>query len=360
MKIGFDAKRYFHNNSGLGNYSRDLVDTLVKQYPENRYFLFDASPSTLSLPANTIAAVPHGSHFMWRSYGIQTDIKLHGIDIYHGLSNELPFGKWPLNTKKVVTIHDVIFRKYPAHYALFDRKIYERKTRHALKVADRIVATSKSTAEDLKVLYGVDESRIQVIYQTCAEAHWKSYGADTLHSFAFNKRLPSRFILYVSSFQTRKNHLQLLKALKHSDRKDIQLVLAGRQGETYRTCLDYIEEHKLEKQVLIFNDLQNAELPLLYRCASSFIYPSMIEGFGIPLIEAACAGLPLAVNDIAVFRELAPKGTLMFEASETESLSKAMVQLNDMGKMNHSIYLERFKSSVAAEQMFALYQDCLK
>ena len=102
MNIGFDAKRYFHNKSGLGNYSRDLVNSLIKLHPDNKYYLFDPSPSTLNLPPNTIAAVPQNNSMFWRIKGIQKDIELHKIDVYHGLSNELPFGKWPEKTKKVV------------------------------------------------------------------------------------------------------------------------------------------------------------------------------------------------------------------------------------------------------------------
>ena len=357
MNIGFDAKRYFHNKSGLGNYSRDLVNSLIKLHPANKYYLFDPSPSTLNLPPNTIAAVPQHNSVFWRIKGIQKDIELHKIDIYHGLSNELPFGRWPEKTKKIVTIHDVIFRLFPTHYSVLDREIYHQKTKHAIKVADHVVATSQSTADDLVKLYGLQEDKLSVIYQTCGEGHWKSYSQDALISFAFNKRLPSKFALYVSSFQTRKNHLQLLKGLKASGLKDFNLVLAGKRGETLTQCHQYVLENGLSKQVLFLNDLQNAELPLLYRCASSFIYPSMVEGFGIPLIEAACAGLPLAVNDISVFRELAPVGALKFNASDEISIADTILHLSKMEKLDYSNYLEKFKTEYATEKMYALYSS---
>ena len=355
MNIGFDAKRYFHNNSGLGNYSRDLVNSLIKLQPSNKYYLFDPSPSTLNLPPNTIAAVPQHNSIFWRIKGIQKDIEMHKIDLYHGLSNELPFGKWPEKTKKIVTIHDIIFRLYPNHYSVLDREIYHQKTKHAIKIADHVVATSQSTADDLLNHYGVQEEKLSVVYQTCGEGHWKSYSQDALNSFAFNKRLPSKFALYVSSFQTRKNHLQLLKGLKESGLKDFNLVLAGKKGETLIACHQYIIENGLGKQVIILNDLQNSELPLLYRCASSFIYPSMAEGFGIPLIEAACAGLPLAVNDIPVFRELAPESAVKFNASDEISIADTILNLNKMEKLDYSLYLEKFKTDYAAEMMYSLY-----
>jgi glycosyltransferase involved in cell wall biosynthesis len=360
MNIGFDAKRYFHNQSGLGNYSRDLVNSLIKLQPKNKYYLFDPSPSTLNLPPNTIAVVPQNNSMFWRIKGIQKDIELHKIDIFHGLSNELPFGKWPSMTKKVVSIHDVIFKIFPNHYSVLDREIYHQKTKHALQIADKIVATSQSTAADLIKYYGLSDDKVNVIYQTCGEGHWKTYSQESLNSFAFNKRLPLKFTLYVSSFQTRKNHLQLLKGLKESGLKDINLVLAGKRGETLELCKQYIDDNGLGKQVLILNDLQNSELPMLYRCASSFIYPSMVEGFGIPLIEAACAGLPLAVNDISVFRELAPASALKFDSNDVNSIVESILLLNKMDKLDYGVYLEKFKTEYASEQMNALYNSCFE
>jgi alpha-1,2-rhamnosyltransferase len=148
-----------------------------------------------------------------------------------------------------------------------------------------------------------------------------------------------------------------LKGLKASGLKDFNLVLAGKRGETLTQCHQYVLENGLSKQVLFLNDLQNAELPLLYRCASSFIYPSMVEGFGIPLIEAACAGLPLAVNDISVFRELAPVGALKFNASDEISIADTILHLSKMEKLDYSNYLEKFKTEYATEKMYALYSS---
>lgn len=360
MKIGFDAKRYFHNRSGLGNYSRDLVDGIIAQYPENHYFLFDSNPSTLDLPANTIAAVPQKHSMFWRIKGIQKDIELHQIDLYHGLSNELPFGKWPEKTKKIVTVHDVIFRLFPQHYAVLDREIYHMKTKHALKIADHVVATSQSTANDLMQLYGLEQEKLSVVYQTCGLAHWKSYSKEELQKFAHQKKLPSQFILYVSSFQTRKNHLQLLKGLKATKQKDIVLVLAGKRGETLTQCHQFVMEHNLSAQVLILNDLQNAELPLLYRCANAFIYPSMVEGFGIPLIEAACADLPIAINDIPVFNELAPASAIRYAAEDENSVAGALLQLQKSSKKPYGNYLNAFQTQFASKRMFEIYQSCFK
>ena len=119
MRIGFDAKRYFHNYSGLGNYSRDLVDTLISRHTEDKFFLFDSNPPHLEFPSNTIAVVPTAASIFWRLRGIRKEIDLHKLDIYHGLSNEIPFGLKYVPVRKIVTIHDVIFKDFPSNALIF-------------------------------------------------------------------------------------------------------------------------------------------------------------------------------------------------------------------------------------------------
>lgn len=358
MNIGYDAKRYFHNKTGLGNYSRDLVDTIISNHPKDHFFLFDLKPDIENLPSN-IVAVPSSSlnlfdRMLWRPYFIRKEIRNYKLDVYHGLSNELPFGKFPEGVKKIVTIHDVIFRHFPEHYPAFDRWIYEKKTAHAVKVSDVIVATSKSTAEDLMSFYGAKSEKIHVVYQTCGAGHRKYYPKDLVDRIKSKYHLPSDYFLYVSSFQTRKNHLQLLKAFKNYT-GNCKLVLAGKTGETLKICKDYISDNGLQERVFIRQDVSLDDLPLLYRAAKGFVYPSVTEGFGIPLIEAAFAGLPIAYNDIPVFKELAPEGSIAFDADDIPSFSKALSELSTMDKRDYSDFLSVFQPEIASENTYQLY-----
>jgi glycosyltransferase involved in cell wall biosynthesis len=356
MQIGFDAKRYFHNRTGLGNYSRDLINTLIHQHPEDRFFLYDKHPEIEHLPQHVVAVPPLNGGFLWRERGIQTEIKRYQLDVFHGLSNELPFGKWPDRVKKIVSIHDVIFKHYPEHYAFLDRSIYHYKTRHAIAVADAIIATSNATAHDLINLYQAPVDKVKVVYQTCGEQHRVTYSLSAIQALQAKYRLPEQFIVYVSSFQTRKNHLTLLKAYAAVSGKLPPLVLAGKSGDTLNDVKRFVQEHQLSNRVQILTEVDNAELPLLYRAASWFVYPSMIEGFGIPLIEAAHAALPMAVNDIPVFKELASDDAILFNASEVDAFSEALLSLTQRGKIDYTDMLKAFDPLVSAEAVYALYK----
>lgn len=355
MNIGFDAKRYFHNQTGLGNYSRDLVNVLCDKYPDNNYFLFEKKPPGIDLPPNTVVVVPAGNKILWRAHGMINDMPRYKLDVFHGLSNELPWGKWPSGIKKIVTIHDVIFEHFPQHYALPDRLIYGKKTSHAVKTADIVVATSSATAKDLIHFYGVDEKKIRVVHQSCGPLHWKTYSEKDMTEFRNKRQLQQPFMLYVSSFEKRKNHMTLLKAFRLLKDKNSRLVLAGRPKETYADCEKFVKENGLEQQVLFITDISNEELPLLYRCAQSFIYPSMVEGFGIPLLEATCAGLPVAASGIDVFREIAPSGTLFFDVQQEENIAGIMKELMTRKAQDYSLHLKEFMPGRAAEKMHGIY-----
>ena len=157
MRIGFDAKRLYNNFTGLGNYSRTVIDILTAEYPENEYFLY--TPKTrlngVTLPyygkhnCHTITpkGVMRGS--AWRSYGLVGDMKSDGIELFHGLSNEMPTGLFHSGIKSVVTIHDVAFRTFPDMYHWHDRKIYDMKWQYACNHADSIIAISECTKKDV-------------------------------------------------------------------------------------------------------------------------------------------------------------------------------------------------------------------
>lgn len=175
MRIGFDAKRFFHNTRGLGNYSRDTVRVLSEFYPENQYLLFNPKARhrvNVSLPDNATEVQP--SNFLakkipslWRSRGICGDINNQRINIYHGLSQELPIGIKRSCAKSVVTFHDAIFMRYPELYSRIYRETFIIKNRYACKVADRIIAISEQTKRDIVHFFDADERKIDVVYQGC-------------------------------------------------------------------------------------------------------------------------------------------------------------------------------------------------
>jgi len=367
MRIGYDAKRLFHNATGLGNYSRSLVKSLATHFPGNTYVLFNPRPSARSLPApldRLKTVYPEGiwKKFpsLWRTKGILRDIQRENLDVYHGLSAELPPGISRLPVKSVLTVHDLIFMKYPQWYPFFDRKIYEWKLRRAVREADRIVAISEQTRKDLEELLGVPPEKVEVIYQTCDDVFKKELSETFLKEVKQRYGLPDDYILYVGTVEPRKNALTLVKALKDLP---YPAVLVGNAASPYgRRVQEFIRANGIEERVKMLHGLSQEELAALYRLAKVFVYPSEYEGFGIPVIEALYSGTPVITNARGVFPEAAGPGGIYLDdirnvAEMREKLRYAME--NDLGRYvteGRKYVREKFDERQIARRWNELYR----
>jgi glycosyltransferase involved in cell wall biosynthesis len=372
MRIGFDAKRAVQNNTGLGNYSRYIIDILSKYYSDNEYILFapkeleNSRLQTIISRENISFVYPSGiskpfSSF-WRTYGIKKDIRKQEIEVFHGLSNELPVGIENLGIKTIVTVHDLIFLRYPEYYKPVDRMIYRRKFERACKKADKIIAVSECTKRDIVTFFGIPETKIEVVYQGCHPDFRKKVSATTKTTVGHKYNLPSRFVLYVGSIEARKNLLLIVKALKHIP-TDIHLVAIGKSTSYQSEVAKYALEAGTKSRLHILNNVPFGDLPAIYQSASLFVYPSFFEGFGIPIIEALSSEIPVIAATGSCLEEaggadsvyinpdddIEPAEKIM-EILTDESLKKKMIAA---GK----IHMERFDEKRIAEQLIHIYQS---
>ena len=284
MKIAFDAKRFFHNTSGLGNYSRDLVRILAQYFPKNEYILLNKNKSERGsdiLENSKVHFVETSKGKMSRQFKMGKDAQKQNADIFHGLSGELPL-KWDKKPiKKIVTIHDLIFERYPQYYSFFDRKIHFWKFRKAANSADKIIAISEQTKRDIIQFLKVPESKIEVIYQGCHKAFKEQQSEEFIQKTKEKYSLLEKFILNVGTIEERKNLLNVVKALKDTN---IPLVVVGKKTKYFRKVEQFVQQHKISVQFL--EGVSMDELAAIYKLADIFVYPSFFEGFGIPVIEA--------------------------------------------------------------------------
>jgi len=365
MNIGFDAKRAFHNFSGLGNYSRLLIQSLSELYKENKYSLF--TPKYKPHPLHSFAdndqceiITPKGieSWFhssFWRSYFIAKDIDIQNIDIFHGLSGELPVSS--LKIPKVVTIHDVIFLRYPEYYTALDRNIYEKKFRHACKIADKIITISKQTADDCIHFLDADPKKIEIGYQSCDQIFFMPVKDNDI-----NERydLPQKYILNIGTIETRKNLLNLVKAMKYIG-EEISLVAVGRRTPYTNLVEEFIKENNLTRRVRLMHNVPFQDFPALYAAASVFVYPSVFEGFGIPVLEALAVGTPVATSNISSMPEVGGEAALYFDPNNVEDMAnKINLLLHDNETIatlhvNRIKQLEKFSIKNIAEHVNKIY-----
>jgi glycosyltransferase involved in cell wall biosynthesis len=343
MKIAFDAKRAYQNSTGLGHYSRTLISSLATFHSEHEYYLC-APKLTNRFNAETFSnvhnIVPQGFlsnklKSVWRSNWVKKDLLANKIELYHGLSHEIPVGISKTKIKSVVTIHDLIFERYPDQYNWLDVQIYRKKFTYACEHANRIIAISKQTKDDIIEFYKIPESKIDICYQSCNPAFAQTVSEDEKQRIKKQYNLPDKFFLYVGSIIVRKNLLTIVKALASlKDKLNIPLVVIGEGGKYKQQVVDYIDQQNLQLQVIFLSDnpmnqsLQSyktaIDFPAIYQQAVCMIYPSVFEGFGIPVLEALWSRLPAITSNISCMPETGGDAAYYVDPYSVTEIAKAM------------------------------------
>lgn len=372
ISIGFDAKRLYFNNSGLGNYSRNLLSSFAKYYPENSYYLFTPKTKNRIIIENENRfnlISPNQPIFklmsqLWRGKYMANDIRQQKLEIFHGLSQELPIGIEKTGTKSLVTVHDLIFIRFPEFYDWISSRIYYKKLVHACQVSDMIVAVSKQTKEDLIQYLNISPDKITVIHQGCNQSFWDSYSNKFFNEVKLKHNLPEKYLLYVGTVEERKNLLGIIKSINESNIK-IPLVVVGRRKPAYyKEIQEYINTYKLSN-IIFTEQVLNNELPVIYQNAECFIYPSFFEGFGIPLLEALVSKTPVITSKGGCFNEAAGPGSIYVDPHSTEEIGMAILkivnnkELRDKMIATGSDYANNFTHEVISDKYMKLYHSLL-
>jgi glycosyltransferase involved in cell wall biosynthesis len=368
MKIGYDAKRAFLNTSGLGNYSRNTLNALHKFFPENQYLLYttDVKYGMLEQQSDfSIISPPREmSKFhksVWRSYRMSKELPGHQLDLFHGLSNELPGGIHKTGIPSLVTIHDLIFLRYPEFYKFFDRLIYRNKVKYACKAATKIIAISEQTKADIVEFTGTSPDKIEVIHQAISPLFFEKIDPAKIKE---KYRLPDQFILAVGTIEERKNQLSIIKALQ-SQNIDIPLVLIGEPTSYCNDIHKYLAHSNLRDRVIFLKNIPEADLAAIYRLAELSIYISVFEGFGLPVIEAMACGCPVITSNVSCLPETAGNAALLCNPNDLDELGSRIRRLLTDTKFKAEQVqkglkrAEEFKAGEHVKKLLALYTKIL-
>jgi len=349
LKLGLDAKRAFNNHSGLGVYSRSVIDELAKNLPKEDLILFTPRKKIWSSSLNTVTS-SFGA--LWRSFFIYFDLLRYEIDIYHGLAGELPFFM-PQNVKTVVTIHDLLFLHFPNDYPWIDRWIYNLKAKFACKKADKIIAVSDVTKRDIIHFYGIDSTKIEVMPVTISSdippKDERPYTKD--------------YIVCISSFLGRKNQDVLVKAYAQiKDKADFDILFIG-SGKRMNEVKKISKKLNCENNIQFISGLSDQEKFNYLHHSLFSVYPSRGEGFGIPILESFLCDRPILLSDTPIHKEVAGDAGIYFRDNDEKDLADKMISAYKNKSDSVHISAKKVLDSYTADKIYphliGLYEKVL-
>ena len=385
MNIGFDAKRAAQNRTGLGNYSRFVIRILSEKFAGNQYHLYTPKPHRMpylqeipTLKHLFLHFPPQGKwsrlRSLWRVWGITKDIQKDGIHIFHGLSNELPLNIGTPEQRKmkaggkgckyIVTVHDLIFIHTPQYYHWIDRQIYNFKFRRACLCADRVIAVSEYTKQEIMHYYHTPESKIDVVYQGCDPVFSQEIEEGKLQEVKARYQLPDKFVLYVGSIEERKNLMLVAKAMAELNRRAaIHVVAVGRRTAYVDQIQDFLKAQGIDHLFHFYHQVPYADLPSFYKWASTFAYPSRIEGFGIPLLEAISSGVPAIGCTGSCLEEAGGPNSIYVNPDDAKGMADAILRTcTDEPLRQHMIsegkkYALNFSDEKLSHDLMKVYEN---
>lgn len=374
MRVAIDARVVSPGRSGVGEYTYQLL----RQFPfidkELEYFIFLKGSSVeekrikeLSSSFNIEKISPcEGGKFL-------NFIKTHGEipvrllflkpRLFHSPGPIAPFVK---TCRTVLTIHDLSFLKVHGIFDKFQNTYYKTFVPHIARKVDKIITVSNNAAGDIVELLHIPEEKIRVIYNGVDERFSPERSAEREHDLKKRFGL-SDYILFLGVLEPRKNVSRLIRAYSRlsPELSHYKLVIAGGHGWLYEDIYSLVKELSLQNRVIFTGRISDEDLPDLYRGASLFVYPSLMEGFGIPPLEAMACGIPVIASNTSSFPEVLSDAAFLVDPLNEEEITSAMTDiLTDKNLCKTLIYkgLKRaslFSWKESARRTLELYRELL-
>ncbi|MDD4953548.1 MAG: glycosyltransferase family 1 protein [Candidatus Omnitrophica bacterium] len=366
MRIGIDARFIQGPNTGVTNYLVNLIKALERIDRDNDYTLFLSDPDyagRLRQGSRFKVIVKEASALFWKNVWLPKQARKLKIDVMHFPAYTCPFVKVK---NSVVTVHDLVHKVNPRWFSLRELILIGLPITIAIRKAAKIIAVSESTKRDIMKFYGVKEDKIAVTLEAADSTFRPINDQAALEDIRSKYKLGINFILYVGVLFKRRNIQRLIEAFllmqKDKELPGYQLVIAG-PGKDYFDLQGLLDRYKLRDRVSYLGYVDQQDLPLLYNAASFFVYPSLYEGFGLPVLEAMSCGKAVITSNVSSLPEITGEAGILIDPYSTEELYQAMRRLgqdNGLRERLGDLALERsrnFSWEKMARQTLEVYQQ---
>ena len=332
IRYVLDARTATDHFPGIGRYTVNLARAMIPFLGagEELILLHDpVRPSVWNLRALAgerlrVIDVPLSPFSIRQQLELPRLLRRLKADVYHSPYYLMPYRP---GVPSLVTIYDLIPLRYPSYFTPVQRLIFAITVRLAARSAQRVIAVSQSTAHDLRHLLRLPDARISVILAAADPAFHAPTPAE-VETVRQKYRLPERYVLHLSSNKPHKNQVRLVEAWASLEERrettGCELVLAGREDPRYPEARHRIKALNLEGRVRVLGGIPDEDLPSLYGGASWFVFPSLYEGFGLPVLEAMACGTPVVCSNTSSLPEIVGDAAITFDPTDTEAMTQAL------------------------------------
>jgi glycosyltransferase involved in cell wall biosynthesis len=376
MRIGIDYTAAARQRAGIGRYTRELVQALLCRESLHQYALFAAvgglgtrdwrlaienlQSLISSFKFRAVPITDDWLHRLWQRLRLPIPVEaITGpLDIFYSPDFVLP--PTLRATRTLLTVHDLSFLHYPVAFVPSLHAYLERVVPRSVARADRVLADSESTRKDLIAHFGTAPEKVQVLYSGVDARFRPEKEPGEGERLGDKYGIESPYVLSVGTLQPRKNYARLIKAFANLPLADLQLAIAGGRGWLYEDILAEAQKHGDRVRVLGFVD--DADLPALIRGAALFAFPSLYEGFGLPVLEAMACGAPVICSDASSLPEVAGGAALMVDPFDVDALAQAMARALEDADLRQKMVAKglaqagQFTWERAARQLLDLFE----
>lgn len=379
MRIAINTLALYQTKVGMGRYIVELVNRVPVLDMENNYLIYISAENkkffTIKSRNVILKEVPKMFtlpilKIVWEQSILPLLLVKEKINLYHAPGFVLPVLK-SKKTKYVVTIADMTFFTHPEHHLQKKTYYFRALIHYSLKGADKIITISENTKNDILSLFPISPQKIRAIHLAADDIFTDRTRVvvkqenEILQKYNIQKP----YLLFVGMLEPRKNITGIFHAFEMLDeqhKKEIKLVIVGEKGWMYQHIFNYVTEHKLENNVIFTGYVPDDELPVLYKNAICFLYPSFYEGFGIPIIEAMASGCPVITSNTSSLKEIAGNAAVLVEPNDTNAINKAIVEIITNKKKREELRIKgkkqakNFSWQTMAEKTKEVYSVVLK
>ncbi len=349
MKVAIDVRTVLPNRSGVGNYVLHLIQNLRKVDPDSIYFFLSLKKNLSFLgplapeqnPLQTVFS--HENHPLgdfWEHFILPIRLMKKGIDVFHGPASLIPFRRD--HYQVVVTIHDLVAFLFPETIPLKYGAYMRYLLRQAVKRANKIISVSHHTRQDLIEILKVPSEKIVVIHEAPSPI-FRPYDRNKVRTLLKERYgIQKKYIYHLGNIEPRKNLIVLLQAFTRVCQElgtEYQLVVSGQKGWLIRSLSHFLKNYPMRDQVLFTGYVPMEDLPLLMNGAEIFVFPSLYEGFGLPVLEAMSCGTPVISSNRSSIPEIVGSAGVLIDPTDVRELAHRIVYLLRNGEERRRLSL---------------------